>query len=59
MQPTAVANWNDLADREPAGALVGNVDLVIVRCDEASRCSTAAACIVARCSPTARSTGRT
>ncbi len=34
MQPLAIARWSDLADREPAGALVGNVDLVIVRYDD-------------------------
>ena len=34
MQPLAIASWNDIADREPAGALVGNVDLVIVRADD-------------------------
>lgn len=34
MQPLAIATWNDLADREPAGALVGDVDLVIVRADD-------------------------
>jgi glutamate synthase domain-containing protein 2/nitrite reductase/ring-hydroxylating ferredoxin subunit len=31
MQPHAIARWSELVDREPAGALVGNVDLVIVR----------------------------
>jgi glutamate synthase domain-containing protein 2 len=31
MQPIAIARWDDLADRVPTGALVGNVDLVIVR----------------------------
>ena len=31
MQPVEIARWSELADREPAGALVGNVDLVIVR----------------------------
>ncbi len=34
MQPHPVARWSDLSDREPAGALVGNVDLVIVRHDD-------------------------
>ncbi len=31
MQPHSVARWGDLSDRQPSGALVGNVDLVIVR----------------------------
>jgi methylamine---glutamate N-methyltransferase subunit C len=30
----AIADWDELEDREPAGALVGNVDLVIVRYDD-------------------------
>ena len=30
MRPEQVARWNELADREPAYALVGNVDLVVV-----------------------------
>jgi glutamate synthase domain-containing protein 2/nitrite reductase/ring-hydroxylating ferredoxin subunit len=34
MQPVVVANWSELEDRTPAGALVGNVDLVIVRYEE-------------------------
>ena len=34
MQPTRIATWNDLPDREPVGALVAGVDLVIVRFDE-------------------------
>lgn len=34
MQPIAIATWDDVADREPAGALVSNVDLVIVRYDD-------------------------
>ncbi len=34
MQPHAIARWSDLSDREPAGALVGGVDLVIVRYDD-------------------------
>ena len=34
MQPEVIARWSELADREPAGALVGNVDLVIVRYDD-------------------------
>ncbi len=34
MQPIAIAQWNDLPDREPVGALVDNVDLVIVRWDD-------------------------
>lgn len=34
MTPTAIANWDELADREPAGALVADVDLVIVRYDD-------------------------
>ena len=34
MQPHAIARWSDLKDREPRGALVGGVDLVIVRYDD-------------------------
>ncbi len=34
MTPTAVAQWNDIADREPTGAHVSGVDLVIVRFDD-------------------------
>ena len=34
MQPFAIARWDDVADRQPVGALVGNVDLVIVRYDD-------------------------
>ncbi|MGI9658952.1 MAG: Rieske (2Fe-2S) protein, partial [Gaiellaceae bacterium] len=33
MRPTRVATLDELADREPAYALVGNVDLVVVRFD--------------------------
>lgn len=31
MQPRAIAVWDDLTDREPAGALVAGVDLVVIR----------------------------
>ena len=31
MTPSAIAQWDELADRTPAHALVGNVDLVVVR----------------------------
>ncbi len=34
MQPHAIARWSELDDRTPTGALVGNVDLVIVRFDD-------------------------
>jgi glutamate synthase domain-containing protein 2/nitrite reductase/ring-hydroxylating ferredoxin subunit len=34
MQPHAVARWSELPDRTPTGALVGDVDLVIVRFDD-------------------------
>jgi glutamate synthase domain-containing protein 2/nitrite reductase/ring-hydroxylating ferredoxin subunit len=34
MKPIRIAKWSDLADREPAYALVADVDLVIVRFDE-------------------------
>ncbi len=34
MQPLAIADWDDIADRTPVGALVSNVDLVIVRYDD-------------------------
>ncbi len=30
MNRIKIATWSDLADREPAGALVGNVDLVVI-----------------------------
>ncbi|MEM1401150.1 MAG: glutamate synthase-related protein [Pseudomonadota bacterium] len=36
MKKTAIAAWNDLADRQPSYALVGDVDLVVVRYDEAA-----------------------
>jgi methylamine---glutamate N-methyltransferase subunit C len=34
MRPHPIARWSDVPDREPVGALVGNVDLVIVRYDD-------------------------
>lgn len=34
MTNRVVANWDDLGDREPVGALVGGVDLVVVRYDD-------------------------
>jgi len=34
MKPIAIADWSDLKDRKPAGALVANVDLVIVRYED-------------------------
>jgi glutamate synthase domain-containing protein 2 len=34
MQPVAIAEWKDVPDREPIGATVDNVDLVIVRWDD-------------------------
>ena len=34
MQPLSIATWAEVPDREPVGALVGNVDLVIVRFDD-------------------------
>jgi len=34
MKKTTVADWNTLKDREPAYALVANVDLVMVRFDD-------------------------
>lgn len=34
MQPVAIAEWKDVPDREPVGATVDNVDLVIVRWDD-------------------------
>ena len=34
MQPLEIARWSDVADREPVGALVSNVDLVIIRFDD-------------------------
>ena len=35
MNKVAVKRWDELADREPAYALVANVDLVVVRFDDA------------------------
>ena len=35
MNKVAVASWSELRDREPAYALVGNVDLVVIRYGEA------------------------
>lgn len=34
MTPVRIAEWVELEDRQPVGALVGNTDLVIVRYDE-------------------------
>ncbi len=34
MTPIAIATWDDLADRQPAGAAVAGVELVIVRFDD-------------------------
>ena len=34
MKKTAVAVWDELADRQPAYALVGEIDLVVVRFDD-------------------------
>ena len=34
MNPMRIAEWSDLADRTPTGALIGNTDLVIVRFDD-------------------------
>ena len=34
MNKTSVARWDDLEDRKPAYALVGEVDLVVVRFDD-------------------------
>lgn len=34
MQPISIAAWSELPNREPQGALVGNVDLVIVRYED-------------------------
>jgi glutamate synthase domain-containing protein 2 len=34
MKKISIAKWNDIKDREPAYALVANVDLVIVRYDD-------------------------
>lgn len=33
MRPTKIATWSEIVDREPIGAFVSNVDLVIVRYD--------------------------
>jgi glutamate synthase domain-containing protein 2/nitrite reductase/ring-hydroxylating ferredoxin subunit len=34
MRPHRIATWSDVPDRTPVGALVGGVDLVIVRADD-------------------------
>src|SRR5512143_1650999 len=34
MQPVKIATWADVEDRKPVGALVSNVDLVIIRWDD-------------------------
>lgn len=34
MKPHAIAEWNDLADREPMHSIVADVDLVVVRYDD-------------------------
>ncbi len=34
MQPLQIVSWDELVDREPYGALVGNVDVVVVRYDD-------------------------
>lgn len=34
MQPISIATWSELPNREPQGALVGNVDLVVIRYEE-------------------------
>lgn len=34
MNPTVIATWSEVADREPAGAAVSGVELVIVRFDD-------------------------
>ncbi len=33
MQPVAIANWDEVPDRKPVGALVADVDLVVLRWD--------------------------
>ena len=49
MQKTAIAKWDDLKDRQPEYAIIGEVDLVIVRFDaKRFRCSMAAVCTAAR-----------
>ena len=34
MQPTKIATWSEVPDRDPVGALVADVDLVVVRFDD-------------------------
>ncbi len=34
MQPYKIASWDDIEDRQPIGALVSNVDMVIIRFDD-------------------------
>ena len=62
MRATSLISWDDLEINSPAGALVGNVDLVIVRYGDdttSTRSSTGDACTGARCSPTVRLSART
>jgi hypothetical protein len=33
MKKLAIMNWDDLLDRQPAYAMVANVDLVVIRYD--------------------------
>ena len=47
MQPLSIATWDDVPDREPVGALVSNVDLVIVRWTTTTPFSTDGACTAA------------
>jgi len=34
VKPVKIAEWSEVPDRKPIGALVGNIDLVIVRWDD-------------------------
>ncbi len=34
MQPLKISSWDDLADREPGGAMLEGVDVVVVRYDD-------------------------
>lgn len=34
MKPLKITSWDDLADREPLGAMVEGADVVVVRCDD-------------------------
>ncbi len=51
--------WNELKDRQPAPALVANVDLVVIRADDKVSVLYGRCLIAARSWRTATSTGTT